>query len=81
MKDYDKISFSREVAETIGLESAIILEYLKSKKINISNPVKDLVSLVKNDLPFIDHEIVKKSVDKLVNYKLIPNSDNNNDTS
>jgi hypothetical protein len=80
LKDYDRISFSREVAETIGLESAIILEYLKSKKINISNPVKDLVNLVKNDLPFIDHEIVKKSIDKLVNYKLIPNSDNNNES-
>jgi hypothetical protein len=79
LKDYDRISFSREVAETIGLESAIILEYLKSKKIDISNPVKDLVNLVKNDLPFIHHEIVKKSVDKLVNYKLIPNSVNNNE--
>ena len=37
LKDYDKISFSREVAETLGLESAIILEYCKSKKINFSN--------------------------------------------
>ena len=35
LKDYDKISFSREVAETLGLESAIILEYCKSKKLNL----------------------------------------------
>lgn len=49
LKDYDKISFSREVAETLGLESAIILEYCKSKKINFSNHIKDLIDLVKKD--------------------------------
>ncbi|MDC3244773.1 DnaT-like ssDNA-binding domain-containing protein [Gammaproteobacteria bacterium] len=78
MKDYDKISFSREVAETLGLESAIILEYCKSKKINFSNHIKDLIDLVKKDLPFIDHKIAEISINKLVNYKLIPKADNSN---
>ena len=78
LKDYDKISFSREVAETLGLESAIILEYCKSKKINFSNHIKDLIDLVKKDLPFIDHKIAEISINKLVNYKLIPKADNNN---
>jgi hypothetical protein len=77
LKDYDKISFSREVAETLGLESAIILEYCKSKKINFSNHIKDLIDLVKKDLPFIDHKIAEISINKLVNYKLIPKADNN----
>jgi hypothetical protein len=76
LKDYDKISFSREVAETLGLESAIILEYCKSKKINFSNHIKDLIDLVKKDLPFIDHKIAEISINKLVNYKLIPKADN-----
>ena len=78
LKDYDKISFSREVAETLGLESAIILEYCKSKKINFSNHIKDLTDLVKKDLPFIDHKIAEISINKLVNYKLIPKADNYN---
>ena len=78
LKDYDKISFSREVAETLGLESAIILEYCKSKKINFSNHIKDLIDQVKRDLPFIDHKIAEISINKLVNYKLIPKADNNN---
>jgi hypothetical protein len=78
LKDYDKISFSREVAETLGLECAIILEYCKSKKINFSNNTKDLIDLVKKDLPFMDHNIVEVSINKLVNYKLIPNAENNN---
>ena len=78
LKDYDKISFSREVAETLGLESAIILEYCKSKKINFSNHIKDLIDIVKKDLPFIDHKITEISINKLVNYKLIPKADNNN---
>jgi len=76
LKDYDKISFSREVAETLGLESAIILEYCKSKKINFSNHIRELIDLVKKDLPFIDHKIAEISINKLVNYKLIPKADN-----
>lgn len=32
LKDNDNISFSKEVAETLGIESAIILEFCKSKE-------------------------------------------------
>ena len=54
------------------------LSTANQKKINFSNHTKDLIDLVKKDLPFMDHKIVEISINKLVNYKLIPNAENNN---
>ncbi|MDB2704813.1 hypothetical protein N9Z21_05340, partial [Gammaproteobacteria bacterium] len=81
MKDNDNISFSKEVAETLGIESAIILEFCKSKRINFSNNINDLVFLIKKEFPFIDSNIAESSINKLVGYKLITNSDNVKKTS
>jgi len=81
LKDNDNISFSKEVAETLGIESAIILEFCKSKRINFSNNINDLVFLIKKEFPFIDSNIAELSINKLVDYKLITNSDNLKKTS
>ena len=56
LKDNDNISFSKEVAETLGIESAIILEFCKSKRINFSNNINDLVFLIKKEFsPLLHH--------------------------
>ena len=81
LKDNDNISFSKEVAETLGIESAIILEFCKSKRINFSNNINDLLYLIKKELPFIDSNIAESSINKLISYKLIANSDDGKKTS
>jgi hypothetical protein len=56
----DKISFSKEVAETLSIESAIILQKTKENKYkNISSKDK-LITALKNDLSFMDDSVIKK---------------------
>ena len=53
----DKISFSKEVAETLSIESAIILQKTKENKYkNISSKDK-LLTALKNELSFIDDSV------------------------
>ena len=58
----DKISFSKEVAETLSIESAIILQKTKENKYkNISSKDK-LLTVLKNELSFIDDSVIKNSL-------------------
>jgi hypothetical protein len=65
-----KISFSEEVAETLGLESAVILD-LYNKNILNNNSYDDLFTAIKENATYLSTEIIKSSVDKLVKYKFI----------
>ena len=68
-----KISFSEEVAETLGLESAVILD-LYNKNILNNNSYDDLFSAIKENAKYLSSETIKSSVDKLVKYKFIKDS-------
>ena len=64
MQKDKNLSFSIEVAETLGLESAIILNlYQKNKLENISS-YKNLLDSVLVHISFIDISKVKDSLDK-----------------
>ncbi len=73
MKDLGKLSFSKEVAETLGLESAIILELYKTNKISNSRSIDDLLESIRNEASFLPHPAIEESLQKLIKYKFIKN--------
>ena len=81
LKDLGTLSFSKEVAETLGLESAIILELYKTNKIFNSRSIEDLIESVKIEAPFLSNAAIEESLQKLIKYKFIninPNSSSSN---
>ena len=74
LKDSDRISFSKDVAETLGIEAAIILELYQQNKITYSDDSELFKSLVKQELPFIEHALIEACLKKLLHYKLISNT-------
>ena len=65
-----KISFSKEVAETLGLESAIILDLFNQNILN-NNSYDDLFSSIKENAKYLSAAKIKSSIDKLVKYNFI----------
>ena len=67
-----KISFSKEVANTIGLEEAILLEYLKQQEsLNKKNTLKSIYS----DLKFWSDERTNEFLSKLIKTGLVLETD------
>lgn len=71
MKDLDKISFSKEVAETLGVETAIIYELYQSNKITNSKDIESLAESIKKEAPFLKQESIENNINKLVKYNFI----------
>ena len=71
MDKRENLSFSKEVAETLGLECAIILNLLKESESNNISSQDRLLAYVINTLPFIDPQKIEKSIDKLNKFNLI----------
>ena len=71
LEDSDKFSFSKDVAETLGLETAIILELYQKHKSQISGNSEKFLLTINQELPFISQSKIKSSFDKLLKYKLI----------
>ena len=65
-----KISFSREVAETLGLESAVILELFNQNLLDNSS-YDDLVSSINENANYLDDGKIESSIDKLLRYNFI----------
>ena len=62
MKIKNDLSFSTEVAETLGLECAIILSLYNKNELEDISTYDNLVNSLKKSLPFIDVEIIKDSI-------------------
>jgi len=71
-----KISFSKEVAETLGLESAVILD-LYNQKVLDNNSYDNLLSSIEENAKYLSVEKIKSAIDKLVKYKFITVRENN----
>ena len=71
MEKNKNLSFSTEVAETLGLESAIILDLYKNNKLENISSYQSLINSVCKHLSFIDKEIIEASVKKLLNFDFI----------
>ena len=71
MEKGENLSFSKEVAETLGLECAIILNLIKEIESSDISSQDRLLAYAVNALPFIDPLKIKKSIDKLNQFNLI----------
>ena len=69
------LSFSAEVAETLGIESAIILDLYKQNKLDNISSYEDLINSILKHISFIEISIIKSSLDKLINFDLIKMED------
>ena len=69
----DKISFSKEVAETLSIESAIILQKTKENKYKNISSIDKLITTLKNELSFIDDSVIKNSINELARFRLLDN--------
>ena len=65
-----KISFSREVAETLGLESAVILELFNQNLLDNSS-YDDLVLSINENANYLDNGKIESSIEKLLRYDFI----------
>ena len=71
MKSKNDLSFSAEVAETLGLECAIILSLYNKNELEDISTYDNLVNSLKKSLKFIDVEIIKDSINTLLKFELI----------
>ena len=71
LKGSDKIFFSKDVAETLGIESAIILELYQTHKISNSRDVDAIKESLSDIAPFLDQNNLEKNINKLIKYKFI----------
>ncbi|MDA7787135.1 hypothetical protein N9A12_05515, partial [Gammaproteobacteria bacterium] len=67
----DKVSFSKEVAETLNIESAIILDKCNQEPFKKIGSEDALIQRLSDELSFIKREDIKKSLDELLRFKLI----------
>ena len=65
-----KISFSREVAETLGLEAAVILELFNQNLLDNSS-YNDLVLSINENANYLDDGKIESSIEKLLRYDFI----------
>ena len=68
-KNSNFLNFDKEVASSIGLNESVVLQQIKvSSKPSIIN--------LKNDLPFLEEKELNRILKKLLNLKLITETEN-----
>ena len=67
----DEIQFSSEVAETLGINAAIILRYIQDHDAGMISDLSLFKVEVQKKLPFLNHDEIHDSVEKLRSLKLI----------
>ena len=67
----ENLSFSKEVAETLGLECAIILNLFKKNKLNEISSYENILESISNNIPFMNQNVIEESVNKLNKFNLI----------
>ena len=60
MKKEESLSFSKEVAETLGLECAIILNLFMENKFKRVKSNENITESLVKDLPFINQEKIEE---------------------
>ena len=77
MKGDNNLSFSVEVAETLGLECAIILNLYNKNELEDISSYDALVSSSKKKLKFINDQTIADSINALIKFELIKIQENN----
>ena len=69
MKSND-LSFSKDVADTIGVEAAIILKFIEDNKIT-SNSLEDISEIILEKFSFMEEKKIISSIEKIAGLGLI----------
>ena len=64
----NELSFSKEIAETLGIESAIILSLYKDNKLDDISSKQGLLESVKKNISFIDDQTINSCLTKLIRF-------------
>ena len=67
----ENLSFSKEVAETLGLECAIILNLFKKNKLNEISSYENILESISNNIPFMNQNVIEESVNKLNKFRMV----------
>ena len=70
MSSEKNLSFSSEVAETLGVECAIILSQYNENLLEDISSLDSLIKSTKKNVSFLDEEKIKDSLNKLIKYHL-----------
>ena len=68
--DSDKLSFSKDVADTIGVEAAVILKFIEDNKISL-NSIEDIAEIISEKFSFMEEEKIISSLEKIAGLGLI----------
>ena len=71
MSSEKNLSFSSEVAETLGVECAIILKQYNENLLEDISSLDSLIKSTKKNISFLDEEKIKESINTLIKYQLI----------
>ena len=71
MDPKDDLTFSPAVAETLGIECALILKLYQTNKLENTSSLESIKKSIKNILVFVNEDTINKSVEKLLKFELI----------
>jgi hypothetical protein len=66
----DNLSFSKNVADTIGVEAAVILKFIEDNKISL-NSVEGIAEIILEKFSFMEEKKIVSSIEKIVGLGLI----------
>ena len=81
MKSENDLFFSSEVAETLGMECALILSQYNLEKFGNINSFEELKISVKKNFSFLDEKKIEESIKTLIKFELLVINKNINDKS
>ena len=68
--DSDKLSFSKDVADTIGVEAAVILKFIEDNKISL-NSIEDIAEIISEKFSFMEEQKIVSNIEKIAGLGLI----------
>ena len=66
----DNLSFSKDVADTIGVEAAVILKFIEDNKIS-SSSIEDIAEIILEKFSFMEEREIVSSIEKIASLGLI----------
>ena len=66
----DNLSFSKDVADTIGVEAAVILKFIEDNKIS-SSSIEDIAEIILEKFSFMEEKKIISSIEKIAGLGLI----------
>ena len=66
----DNLSFSKDVADTIGVEAAVILKFIEDNKIS-SSSIEDIAEIILEKFSFMEERKIVSSIKKIASLGLI----------